>query len=49
MGMRILVAPDSFKGTATAAEAAAAIALGVRRALAGSFPDATVTLSLIHI
>lgn len=41
--MRILVAPDSFKGTATAAEAAAAIALGVRRALAGSFPDATVT------
>lgn len=43
MGMRILVAPDSFKGTATAAEAAAAIALGIRRALAGSFPDATVT------
>lgn len=41
--MRILVAPDSFKGTATATEAAAAIALGVRRALAGPFPDATVT------
>lgn len=36
MGMRILVAPDSFKGTATAAEAAAAIALGARRALSSS-------------
>ncbi|KKO80380.1 glycerate kinase [Corynebacterium sp. HMSC056F09] len=34
--MRILVAPDSFKGTATAAEAAAAIALGARRALSSS-------------
>lgn len=39
MSMRILVAPDSFKGTATAAEAAAAIALGARRAL-GSSPHA---------
>lgn len=36
MSMRILVAPDSFKGTATAAEAAAAIALGARRALSSS-------------
>lgn len=36
VNMRILVAPDSFKGTATAAEAAAAIALGARRALSSS-------------
>lgn len=36
VNMRILVAPDSFKGTATAAEAAAAIALGARRALSYS-------------
>lgn len=38
-GMHIVVAPDSFKGTASAPEAAASIAMGVRRAL----PDATVT------
>ena len=36
VNMRILVAPDSFKGTATADEAAAAIALGARRALSSS-------------
>lgn len=36
--MRILLAPDSFKGTATAAAAAAGMARGVRAA----FPDATV-------
>ena len=37
--MHIVVAPDSFKGTASAPEAAASIAMGVRQAL----PDATVT------
>lgn len=37
--MHIIVAPDSFKGTATAAEAAAGIASGIREAL----PDAKVT------
>ncbi|WKE57682.1 glycerate kinase family protein [Corynebacterium tuberculostearicum] len=37
--MHIVVAPDSFKGTASASEAAASIATGVRQAL----PDATVT------
>jgi glycerate kinase len=31
-GSRVLVAPDAFKGTLTAAEATAAIALGIRRA-----------------
>ncbi len=36
--MRVLVAPDSFKGTLTASEAAAAIARGVRRAV----PDADI-------
>ncbi|WP_293768836.1 glycerate kinase [uncultured Corynebacterium sp.] len=36
--MIVIVAPDSFKGTATAAEAAAGIAAGVREEL----PDATV-------
>ena len=43
--MRILVAPDSFKGTATAAEAAAAIALGARRAVnaCDHAPESTVT------
>ena len=37
--MHIVVAPDSFKGTASAPEAAASIAMGVRQVL----PDATVT------
>ncbi|MFS0372355.1 glycerate kinase, partial [Corynebacterium striatum] len=37
--MHIIVAPDSFKGTASAAQAAAAIAGGLRAAL----PDATIT------
>ena len=37
--MHIVVAPDSFKGTASAPEAAAAIAMGVRQVL----PEATVT------
>lgn len=39
--MRVIVAPDKFKGTLTAAEAAAAIALGVRRAA----PDAEVVVT----
>lgn len=38
--MRILIAPDKFKGTLTAAEAAAAMAEGVLRV----YPEATVTL-----
>lgn len=38
--MRVLVAPDKFKGTLTAPEAAAALAAGVRRAL----PSADVRL-----
>jgi len=38
--MQITIAPDSFKGTLTAAEAAASIARGVRRAL----PDARLVL-----
>lgn len=37
--MHIIVAPDSFKGTASATQAAAAIAGGLRAAL----PDATIT------
>ncbi|MCK6160268.1 MAG: glycerate kinase [Corynebacterium striatum] len=37
--MHIIVAPDSFKGTASAMQAAAAIAGGLREAL----PDATIT------
>ena len=37
--MHIIVAPDSFKGTATAPEAAAGIAAGIREAL----PEAQVT------
>ncbi|MCY0906665.1 glycerate kinase [Arthrobacter sp. H14-L1] len=37
--MRILIAPDKFKGTLTAAEAAAAMAEGVLRV----YPEATVT------
>ena len=36
--LRVLVAPDKFKGTLTAAQAAAAIAAGVRRAV----PDAQI-------
>ncbi|MDO8586047.1 MAG: glycerate kinase [Armatimonadota bacterium] len=36
--MKVIVAPDSFKGTLTAAEAAAAIAAGVREAI----PDADI-------
>src|SRR3989454_11945388 len=36
--MRVVVAPNAFKGTLTASEAAAAIALGVREV----FPDAEV-------
>lgn len=36
--MLVIIAPDSFKGTATAAEAAAALSAGVRSQL----PDATV-------
>lgn len=38
--MRIIIAPDSFKGSLAAAEAAAAMAVGVRRA----HPDAQVAL-----
>lgn len=38
--MRILIAPDSFKGSLTAVEAAAAMARGV----ATVFPSAEVTL-----
>ncbi|MBG0739855.1 glycerate kinase [Paeniglutamicibacter antarcticus] len=38
--MRILIAPDKFKGTLTAAEAAAAMAEGALRV----YPEATVTL-----
>lgn len=38
--MKIVVAPDSFKGSLTAAQAAAAMAVGVRRAR----PDAEVVL-----
>lgn len=38
--MRILISPDSFKGSLTASEAADAIASGVRRVL----PDAELTL-----
>jgi glycerate kinase len=38
--MKILVAPDSFKGSLTAVEAAAAIAEGARRV----FPDAEIVL-----
>ncbi|MFC0463175.1 glycerate kinase [Kineococcus gynurae] len=34
--LRVLVAPDKFKGTLTAAEAAAAVAEGVRRAVPGA-------------
>ncbi len=41
VGMRIVVAPQEYKGTLTAAEAAGAIAVGVRRAL----PDADVDLA----
>ena len=43
--MHILVAPDSFKGTASASEAAAAMALGARRALTACdiATEATVT------
>jgi glycerate kinase len=40
LSMRIVVAPDSFKGSLTADEAAAAIAGGVGRVL----PDAEVLL-----
>lgn len=45
--MRILVAPDSFKGTATASEAAAAIALGARRALSSADLAATSTVTTL--
>ncbi|MCG7230247.1 glycerate kinase [Corynebacterium minutissimum] len=45
--MRILVAPDSFKGTATANEAAAAIALGARRALNSAGLSATSTVTTL--
>ncbi|MEJ5927391.1 glycerate kinase [Corynebacterium sp. H128] len=38
--LRVLIAPDSFKGTATAPQAAELIAKGIQRVL----PDATVTL-----
>jgi glycerate kinase len=38
--MRIVIAPQEYKGTLTAAEAAAAMALGLRRV----FPDAEVTM-----
>lgn len=38
-GMHIVVAPDSFKGTASATEAAAGIANGIRQ----HYPNATVT------
>lgn len=41
--MRILVAPDKFKGTLTGAEAAEAMAAGVRRVL----PEADITLQPI--
>ncbi|KRF08751.1 glycerate kinase [Arthrobacter sp. Soil782] len=41
--MRILIAPDKFKGTLTGAEAAEAMAAGVRRVL----PDARLTLQPI--
>lgn len=41
--MRILIAPDKFKGTMTGAEAAKAMAAGVRRVL----PDADITLQPI--
>ncbi|GAA2173440.1 glycerate kinase [Arthrobacter parietis] len=41
--MRILIAPDKFKGTLTGAEAAEAMAAGVRRVL----PDAHLTLQPI--
>ena len=47
VNMRILVAPDSFKGTATAAEAAAAIALGARRALSSSPHAATAKVTAL--
>ena len=47
MTMRILVAPDSFKGTATANEAAAAIALGARRALNSAGLSATSTVTTL--
>lgn len=47
MTMRILVAPDSFKGTATASEAAAAIALGARRALNSAGLSATSTVTTL--
>lgn len=40
MNPRFLIAPDKFKGSLTAREAAAAIAAGVRR----SFPDAEIDL-----
>lgn len=45
--MRILVAPDSFKGTATASEAAGAIALGARRALSSADLAATSTVTTL--
>ena len=45
--MRILVAPDSFKGTATAGEAAGAIALGARRALSSADLAATSTVTTL--
>ena len=41
--MRILVAPDKFKGTLTGAEAAEAMAAGIRRVL----PDADITMQPI--
>lgn len=41
--MRILIAPDKFKGTLTGAEAAHAMAAGVRRVL----PDADITVQPI--
>lgn len=41
--MRILIAPDKFKGTLTGAEAAGAMALGIRRVL----PDADITVQPI--
>ena len=47
MSMRILVAPDSFKGTATASEAAAAIALGARHALSSADLAATSTVTTL--
>jgi glycerate kinase len=38
--VRVLVAPDKFKGTLTAEQAAAAIAAGVRRGVVGAVVDA---------